>query len=159
MILHLIIHHHKVTWWWPHGWINPRWSSLTTLLLWRVSLTMLDSYQERHPRIKRSTFSLSPRPLTMVSWEINPSTLTFISSVRRKKVLFFGLFFLLHTIGSHFFIFHTGSAHQITSLCPALGYRYALILPGMCDPSLQDPWGKQLPGMGFAACSFIFCSM
>ena len=46
-----------------------------------------------------------------------------------------------------FLLLHIGSAHQITSLCPALGYRYALILPGMCDPSLQDPRGKILPGM------------
>ena len=45
-------------------------------------------------------------------------------------------------------IFPAGMAsHQITSLCPALGYRYALILPGMCDPSLQDPMGKILPGI------------
>ena len=48
-------------------------------------------------------------------------------------------------------VFPAGMAsHQITSLCPALGYRYALILPGMCDPSLQDPMGKILPGMPFS---------
>ena len=43
-------------------------------------------------------------------------------------------------------MFHPGNIHQITSLCPALGHRYALILPGMCDPYLQDPRGKTFPG-------------
>ena len=33
----------------------------------------------------------------------------------------------------------------MTSLCPALGERYPLILPGMCPSSLQEPYGKEIP--------------
>ena len=33
----------------------------------------------------------------------------------------------------------------VTSLCPALGERYPLIISGMCPSSLQEPYGKEIP--------------
>ena len=39
-----------------------------------------------------------------------------------------------------------GTELQITSLCPSLGERYAIIKPGICDPNLQNPNGKEIPG-------------
>ena len=128
----------------------PRWSNQTTLPALQVWLTILGSYLERQSRTRRNIYSLSLQPSIMVSWKTSLTTSTFMSSVQQKQVLCLTYFVLLHALDWSFLIFCPGSRHQITSLCPALGHRYALIIPGLCDPSLQDPRGKQLPGMGFA---------
>ena len=68
----------------------------------------------------------------------------FISSVQQMRVwLLCWIKMPIFTIS----MFCSGTEHHITSLCPALGHRYALIIPGICEPALQDPRGKQIPGM------------